>query len=223
MSTRPRVVVASPHKIEREMLAAWLTSEGMEPIAVATAAAAGHGVASRVYDLLIADAGFANTDGVYAASHGRAQTPSIVIGEPGGADEARAFRQGAMYIARPVDRTAFLCSVSLALMDGRPPRRSPRKPISRTAITVDGVASYLLDVSNEGLRVELPRRGGPSPSPIFIVNVPVLGVALSVQRVWVSSAPASVGAAAAWCGATLAQNSYRAEQLWRSFVASVVG
>ena len=221
MSARPKVVVASPHKIEREMLADWLASEGLEPVCVSTALPAVHGLNSRLYELVVADAGFAFAEGIYAASRGRVQTPAIVVGEPGGADEARASRQGAMYITRPVDRAAFMCSVSLALVDGRTPRRSPRKALSKTAVTVDGQPSFLIDVSNEGLRLELPRRaGGPSPSTLFIVNIPSLGVALSVHRVWVSSAPPTVGPAA-WCGAALASNSRRAEQTWRSFVASV--
>jgi hypothetical protein len=221
MSARPKVVIASPHKVEREMLGDWLASDGFEPVCVATALPAVHGLGSRLYDLVVADAGFAFAEGVYAASRGRVQTPAIVVGEPGGADEARAFRQGAMYVTRPVDRTAFLCSVSLALVDGRTPRRSPRKALGKTRVTVDGQPSFLIDVSNEGLRLEIPRgSGGPSPSTMFIVNVPTLGVALSVQRVWVASAPPSAGRAA-WCGAALARNSSRAEQSWRSFVASV--
>lgn len=222
MSTRPKVVVASPHKIEREILAEWLASEGLEPVCVSNAVTAAHGLTSRLYDLLVADAGFAFTEGVYAASRTGAQTPAIVVGEPGGPDEARAFRHGAMYVTRPVDRAAFLCSVSLALVDGRTQRRSPRKPLAKTAVTVDGQPSFLIDVSNEGLRLEIPRRiSGPSPSPLFIVHVPVLGVALSVHRVWVAPAPPTAGRAAAWCGASLGDNSYRANQSWRSFVASV--
>jgi hypothetical protein len=221
MSARPKVVVATPHKIEREMLADWLASEGLEPVCVSTAPPVVHGLASRSYELVVTDAGFAFAEGVYAASRGHVQTPTIVVGEPGGQDETRASRHGAMYVTRPVDRAAFLCSVSLALVDGRTPRRSPRKALAKTPVTVDGQPSFLIDVSNEGLRLELPRRnGGPSPSTIFIVNVPKLGIALSVQRVWVASAPPSAGAVA-WCGAALASNSSRAEHSWRAFVASV--
>jgi hypothetical protein len=222
MSARPKVVIASPHKIEREMLGDWIAAEGLEPVCASSAVTAAHGLGSRLYDLLVVDAGFAFNEGlVYAASRGGAHTPAIVVGDAEGRDEARATRHGAMYVSRPVDRTAFLCSVSLALVDGRTPRRSPRKALAKTPVTVDGQPSFLIDVSNEGLRLEIPRRhGGPSPSPIFIVHVPVLGIALSVHRVWVGSAPASSGPAA-WCGAALGSNSSRAEQSWRSFVASV--
>jgi hypothetical protein len=220
MSTRPRVVIASPHKIEREMLSDWLTSEGMEPVCVTTALAAVHGVSSRLYELLIADAGFAFAEGLYAASRGRAQMPAIVVGNPG-ADQARADRHDAMFIPRPVERDALLSFVSLALVDGRTPRRSPRKPVARNPVTVDGVRSYLIDVSNEGLRLEIPRAGGVSPAPFFVVHVPVLNVALSVQRVWVSNAMRAASGSAVWCGVTVVQNSYRVDQLWRTFVASV--
>jgi hypothetical protein len=204
------------------MLAEWLAAEGMEPVCVASAVAAAHGVSSRSYDLLIADAGFAFGEGLYAASRGRAHMSAIVIGDGGGADEARASRQGAMFVPRPIDRASLLCSVSLALIDGRTPRRSPRKLIARSPVSVDGGRSYLIDVSNEGLRLEIPR-GGPSPAPLFVVHVPVLGIALSVQRVWVSNALRAAGGPAAWCGVTLAQNSLRAEHIWRSFVASIPG
>ena len=49
MSARPKVVVASPHKIEREMLADWLVSEGLEPLFVSSAPPAVHGLNSRLY------------------------------------------------------------------------------------------------------------------------------------------------------------------------------
>ena len=224
MGAQPRVLVASPHKFERELLADWLVSEGMQPVCVASAVAALHGVSSRMYELLVTDAGFAFADGLYAATRGRtSEIPAIVVGEAGGLEESRAARHGAMFVPRPIDRTMLMCSVTMALVDGRTPRRSPRKAVGRCAVSVDGMPSQLVDVSYEGLRVEFPLRGGPSPAPIFVVHVPMLGVALSVHRVWVSGAPTTAAQPTAWCGAALGRNSSRAESSWRAFVASIPG
>jgi CheY-like chemotaxis protein len=224
MGAHPRVVLASPHRAEREMLAEWLASEGLEPVLCSSAPAAIHEIQRRPYDVLVADAGLAFDGGLYAMSHARsAQTPAIVVGESGTGDEVRATRQGAMYVARPVERVTLLCSVSMALIDCRPSRRSRRKPIERFNVSVDGAPSYLIDVSNEGLRLEIPRRGRSSPPPYFIVRIPLIGVALNVQRVWASNAPREAAVDAAWCGVALAENSSRAERNWVAFVDALPG
>lgn len=86
---------------------------------------------------------------------------------------------------------------------------------------VEGAKAYIIDISNEGLRLALPR-GRFAPLPHFVIRVPLIGVALTVRRVWMSAAPVE-SSAGAWCGVELHQPPPRAEQSWRMFVSTASG
>ena len=106
-------------------------------------------------------------------------------------------------------------SVALGLAEGRPARRSPRKLVPRLLASVDGVTSKIVDVSSEGVRLEI---AGASPSalpPYFILKVPAFGVAAKVKRVWVAM-PAQ-----GTCGAAASSRSRRRKPPPRHAVADV--
>jgi CheY-like chemotaxis protein len=215
-SVRTRIVVASPHAAERDTFAEWLVAGGFDPIRAATVPAAIAAMAARPFDLLIADVAWAFSQGLDAAGrpHRRQPlTPTIVIGDA----PSQALVRGAMYVGRPVDRDTLVCTIAMALMDERPVRRSPRKVVDRFDAIVDGVRSHVIDVSREGLRLEIPAIRRVSLPPFFSVRVPIVGLALMVQRMW--GMRRSV--AASWYGAALARNSHRAEQAWRDFVEAL--
>jgi hypothetical protein len=144
------------------------------------------------------------------------------VGEPDPAAQAHAERRQAMYVERPVDRATLLCLVAMAVGEGRPVRRSPRKRVARFEAVVEGTPSFLLDVSNEGLRLESPA-GRRSAPPYFSVQVPLIGVTLLVQRIWTSQVLNASGRAVALAGAALAANPARVERAWRAFVAAIPG
>lgn len=213
MSLRPRVVVATPDRSEVALLAEWLLVEGLEPVPVRSLPGAIQEVQSRSFDVLVADARFAFDRQLQATVRTRnARAPLVVLGGPDSAAE----RAGTFHLGRPVDQTLFLCHVAMAIVEGRPPRRSLRKRIAPIDALVDSGEVYLIDVSNDGLRFELPR-GRTAPPPQFTVRVPLLGIALPVRRAWIATAP-SEHVAIAWCGVELFQPPPRAVQNWRSFV-----
>jgi len=224
MSSHHRIVIATPHAAEREALASWLSSEGFEPVRAATAPAAIEAVRAHPFDSLICDFEFAFTHGVHAAARGRsrnAQTPVIVVGDADAAAQARAENRGASYLPRPVDRVALVCLVSMALSEERPVRRSLRRAVNRFEATADGTPCHLLDVSNEGLRIELPRTRR-SLLPYFDVKVPLIGTTLIVQRVWIAATRvAGTATDAICCGAALVNNNARSERAWRMFVDAI--
>ena len=225
MTTRPRILVASPHLAECEALADWMCSEGFDLVRTSTSASAADEIQARAFDLLVADFAFAFRDGLHAASRARAcnlQTPTVVIGESDPAAQAHAERHRAMYLSRPVERTSLVCTISMAIMEGRPARRSPRKTISRFDALVNGAPSYIVDVSNEGLRLEIPqdRRSSALP-PYFSVWIAMIGVALKAQRIWANAVPGSGRTGMVSCGATLSKNQSGAEQAWCAFVDTV--
>ncbi len=220
MSGSPRIIVALPSPTERVEVADWLSGERLEPVPVASSHAAMEAMRARPFDLLIADAVFAFQEGLHACGRARSPlTPTIVIGRETDEPKGDAVDGQTMYLARPVERSMLVCFVSMALLEGRPPRRSIRKPVSRVDIVVNGVPSRLVDVSNEGMRLELSSDRRTALPIYFKVRVPLMEVGVFVKRMW--TRPSSSHAAMTWYGGALAENRPGAEQAWRSFVEMV--
>jgi hypothetical protein len=215
MANRPRIILVLPDVTECATLAEWLVTDGFEPIRCAGPRAAAEEMRVRPFDLLVADATLAMRDGLLAASRGRNPlTPAILIGNSTAADPRDIV---SMYLGRPLERGTFVCMVSMAIMDGRPTRRSARKIANRFEAIVNGVPSHILDVSTEGLRLEVPRQRLAVPPPYFNVRLPLMGIAITVQRIWARS-PSQGRTPVIWCGALLSANRPGTEQGWRAFV-----
>jgi hypothetical protein len=214
MSLKPRVVVASPDRVEVAMLSDWLLADGVDPVPVRSLAGALQEVQSRPFDVLVADERFAFEGDLHAVARTRnPRAPLVALGRGPGAGVQRA---DTFHVPRPIDQTLFLCHVAMAIVEGRPARRSLRKRVTPIDALVEGAAVTLLDVSNEGLRFELARRR-IVPPPQFTMRVPLLGVGLTLRRAWIAS-PHGETPETSWCGAELLQMSPRALQNWRTFV-----
>ena len=221
MTGRPRIVIATPDRAECEIVADWLAADGCEPVKAVNLRAAADEIQARTFDLLVADYVFAFRGGLHAVSRGHArnpQTPTLVLGDPSGAARALAERHHTTYVERPIDQASLVCMVSMLILENRPVRRSPRKGVRRLEAFVDGMRARLLDVSNEGLRLEMPRGGRSAAPPYFNVRVPVVGVALTIQRVWTSIASDPSRGEVGFCGGALTDTSQRAGEAWRAFV-----
>jgi hypothetical protein len=217
MAQRPRIVIALADAAERGAVAQWLVEEGFDCVCRPNANAAADEMQSRPFDLLIADAAFAFA-GLHRVgrSSGHPITPTIVVGDALVADRCEQ-SSWAMYLARPIDHALLVCTVSMAILDGRPLRRSVRKTVNFAAI-VNGIPAQIIDVSNEGVRLEMPRDRCAVPPPYFTVRVPIIGVGVTVQRMWARPRPGGGKAEVTWCGGALAANPSRSEGAWRSFV-----
>ena len=221
MASSPRVVIATPHRLECTAAADWLQAEGYEPVKATTLSRASQEVKERSFDLVVADFDFAFRGGLQVLSRERARNPkapSVVIGPVDATAQAHAVRRDAMYLTRPLDQIALVCMVQMALLESRPERRSARKPVNRFDAIVGGVPSHIVDVSNEGMRLEIPRsRTAAPPPPIFPVRVPLLGVNVLVRRMWTCTLPGG-GNEASWYGGELAGHPGRIDLAWRTFV-----
>jgi hypothetical protein len=201
-------------------MADWLSPEGFEPVRHLTAGAALADIEGRSFDLLIADAAFAFGHRLHSASRARRpSTPTIVIGDAAAARQSESINRQVMYLPRPIERPLLVCTASMAIADGRPLRCSARKPAHRFEAIVNGIPSYIIDVSNEGLRLEMPRERCAIPPPYFNARVPHVGVAVIVQRMWARTR--SGDGAVTLCGGALAQNTAKAAGAWRSFVDTI--
>ncbi len=216
MSFRPRIVIATPPTIESKSLPDWLTPEGFEPVRLSNPGRLAEELSQCRLDLLIVDSTFAPV-AINAVRARNPQLPVVVLGDADRAAEAQAMARGAVYLTRPIDRDVLVCTVGMAIAETRPVRRSERKP-TRLGVVVQGVSSQIIDVSREGLRLEIPRHATVAPPPpMFDVHVPMLGVALNVRRLWIASAPPSVRDAT-WYGGELSNNTRRVELAWHTLV-----
>jgi AmiR/NasT family two-component response regulator len=211
----PRIIVALPNEIECATIAEWLSSNRFEPVRRTDARSAAREMHARDFDLLVADATFAMRDGLLAVSRKRNPSmPIVVIGDDAEADLRDAASRHAMYLRRPLERATIVCTVMMAIMEGRPTRRSERKIASRFEAIVNDVPSHIIDASYHGLRLQMPAQGMSALPRHFAVRVPLIGVAVTVQRVWARSVPGQLIS----CGAALSANRPAIEQRWRGFV-----
>jgi CheY-like chemotaxis protein len=221
MSFRQQVLVATPNADEAAALSAWLDAEGFEPLAKPTSRSASDAVASQPFDLAVVDASFVLDGSVRAFGLARfRETPVIVLGDA--ADSIACAPLGAqiMFLERPVERATFICTVTMALMEARADRRWPRRAIRPFEATVNGVKSYIIDVSREGVRLEMPR-DRRMITPQFALRVPLIGVGVSVQRVWVRVPRPDERVGVMWCGGQLGKNTVLADQAWQRFIDTV--
>jgi len=217
--SRTRVAVASRSRAERAAITEWLEEGGYHAMQVPNPSAPARDLEALGFEALVLDAELMSVGALMHVARYRATPrPVIVVGEADPDLEIEAERRGASYLVRPVDRGGMLFAVTLALAEGRPTRRSERKPLPRVPAAADGVPSRIVDVSYEGVRVELPARERSALPPFFTLRVPLLNTALLVQRVWVCSSSEADAAGMLWCGGALARNPQRAEVAWRSLV-----
>lgn len=217
MSARPRILVATADKTESETLCDWLLAESLEPVPARTLPIAVRHLEGTSFDAIVARAEFAFSDLLKAARRARQFRAPVIVLTDDGATEAAAERAGFLSTGRPVDRTLVMCAVTMALVESRPARRSVRKPVALIEAVAQGVPAALVDVSNEGMRLQLPRDHRALP-PVFNVRVPLVGLGLSVQRCWLSTGAPAGTSDVAVCGVALYDNAAVRELGWRRFV-----
>jgi DNA-binding response OmpR family regulator len=131
--------------------------------------------------------------------------------------ERDAQRHGAAYLVEPVGAAALLEEVSQKLAEISPERQWPReRPPGTLVVHVAERPARVVDLSYDGVRLELPQSGDDVPSR-FAVTVPGHGVVIRVRPVWTHRAPSG------WlgCGAQLSETNPRTRAKWRRLVDSV--
>ncbi|MCA1584152.1 MAG: hypothetical protein LC791_05055 [Acidobacteria bacterium] len=218
MTHRPRIGVACPAPGERAALAEWLDAGGFEPVGMFNEVSISRELDAEAFEVLIVDEALVASGAVSQAMRARGtRRPLIIISNPPDASPKRKTSLHAMTMTRPVAHEDLLLAVSLALAEGRPARRSPRLQVPLLSSTIDGVASQLVDVSAEGLRLELSEQHRGSVPPFFTVRVPAFNVVIIAKRVWVARA-ATASSGRVWCGATLASGAEYAGGAWRALL-----
>jgi len=210
-----KIGVACPIPGERAAFLEWLNLAGYEPVPMLNLDTVGRDLTTRPLEALIADVSLVSAADLPRIVKVLGQNrPLILTGDP--KDAIEDVPRDATWIDRPVTRDTFMLSIALALAEGRPARRSPRKLVPKLMSSIDGVSSKIVDVSAEGVRLEIP---GASPSvlpPYFTLRVPGFGVAAKVKRVWVAT-PAQ---GSMWCGGVVEKQAEKATVAWHKFIAN---
>ena len=211
-ANRIRIGVACPKPGERAAFLEWLKDTEYEPVPMLDIDAIGRDLNIRPIEALIADVSL-----VPAADLPRVvktlgpNRPLVLVGDP--EQRVEDVPRDATWIARPVTRDNFTMSVALALAEGRPARRSPRQLVPRLLSSVDGVSSKILDVSEEGVRLELTCASTSALPPYFTLRVPGFGVNAKVKRVWVATPSHGL----MWCGGIIEKRAATAVA-WSNFL-----
>ena len=211
-----KIGVACPIPGERAAFIEWLSLAGYGPAPMISLETVGRELtAAQPIEALIADVSL-----VSKAELARLikvlgpNRPVILVGSPGEAIED--VPRDAAWMDRPVTRDAFLLSVALGLAEGRPSRRSPRKLVPKLLSSIDGISSKVMDVSTEGVRLEISGTSPASLPPFFTLKVPGFGVAMKVKRVWV----ATPSQGSVWCGGVLERPSDATVATWKNFISN---
>ena len=215
MSSNPvRIGVACPLPGERAAFLEWLTDTGYEPVPMLNIETVAKELPARPIEALIADVSLVSAiDLPRVVRMLGPNRPLILVGAA--KDRIEEVPRDASWITRPATKETFTLSIALALAEGRPARRSPRQVVPKVLATIDGVASKIVDVSDEGVRLEIPTGASAALPPFFMLKVPAFGVAAKVKRVWV----AQPGQGHTWCGGIVERPAEKAAKMnWNSFV-----
>jgi hypothetical protein len=216
---RTRVAVAAQSHAECATLVEWLDAGGYHAIQVPSPSAAPRELEALNFEMLIVDSELMTVGSLmHVARYRPTPRPVMVIGDEDVQAEVEAERRGATYLLRPIERGALLLAVTLALAEGRPMRRCTRKAVPPMPATVEGVPTRIIDVSYEGVRLELAAKDRAALPPVFTLKVPMADVSVHVQRVWTGIGSTARTAGTLWCGGALAQNQERAMVGWRTLV-----
>jgi DNA-binding response OmpR family regulator len=223
MTVRRQALVVAPDADLGATLADWLAVGGYNTVVVRTFAAARTELDAATPDLLVTELKLGAYNGLHLAIRARsrkAKVPVIVIGEPDAVLQAEAEHLQAAYLTRPVDEQRLLATIRQIEAEYRPTRRSPRKRVAALDAMVDNVQARVVDVSYEGLRLQLPEAPVAAVPPYFVLRIPLFNVNCRAQRVWTQDAPDKSGM---WCGATLVGGDPAGAVAWRALVDAVPG
>jgi hypothetical protein len=214
-SNAVRIGVACPIPGERAAFLEWLTLAGYEPVPMISIDNMTRELTTRPIEALIADVSLIPKNDLARVVKMLGPNRSLIVV---GAREKKIedVPRDATWIERPVTRDAFLLSVALGLAEGRPSRRFPRKMVPALMSSIDGISSKLMDISLEGVRLEIVGAAPATLPPFFTLKVPGFGVATKVKRVWV----ASPSQGAVWCGGVIEKPTANQFATWKKFMSN---
>ena len=207
------VGIACPVPSERAAFVEWLAAAGYQPVSMRDVRALARDLKQQPIEALVASAEVVSQVGLPTVL--KILTPNRPLVVVGRLDSCPPeSRRRASWLDRPTSADALAIGVALALAEGRPVRRSARKSVLYLPATVNGVVSQVVDVSDEGVRLQLKNDTPSTLPPYFTLRVEAFGVAAVVQRAWFARPEART----VLCGGRIQQHLPRSKT-WAHLVA----
>jgi DNA-binding response OmpR family regulator len=219
---RQALVVVSDAELG-ERLVEWLADAGYHARVLRVFAVARAELDSTAPDLLVSQIKLGAYNGLHLAIRSRSRgskLPIILIGDPDAVLQAEAERHHTAYLGLPLDSQVFHETLRREQADYRPTRRSPRKRVPMLDALVNDVQARILDVSYEGLRLQVSEQESAAIPPYFMLRIPLFNLSCRAQRVWTQDPPDRNGL---WCGAAIVGVDVAGAVAWRSLVDAVPG
>jgi FixJ family two-component response regulator len=223
MSVRRQAVVVVTDARLADTIVESLATLGFAARVVREFAAARAELDGSAPDLLVAQIKLGAYNGLHLAIRARsrgAKTPIVLLGDADSMLQAEAERHQAAYLTLPLEEQVFLEIVKRGQSEYRPTRRSPRKRVPMLDALVNDVQARVLDVSYEGLRLQVSDPLPESIPPYFMLRIPLFNLSCRAQRVWTLDPPDQAGV---WCGAAIVGVDPAGAVAWRALVDSVPG
>lgn len=205
-----RVGVALADETEQQRAAEWLRDADMTPHALTERAVLAGDIRELYLDCVVVDAALVARGALGGLRRHDTRLPVVAVGDADAPSNAVLRRRNVTVIDRPLDGQALSLAVALAHGEGRQARKRTRKPTGRFPARVGGAVADLLDVSDEGLRLEIDLAHAARLGPQFRVQVPMVALDVLVRRVWVGRGRSG----RVQCGAVLQGPSPAQQRAW---------
>jgi hypothetical protein len=215
MRERASIALACPEAGERTAVEKWLSQSGYDPVALPDLSRLDDNLQAAPIEALIADVALVPRQDDLRGLVRRLgnNRPLVVVGDA--SRLPRAMLGELSVIARPLTRESVLLSVGLALAEGRPARRFPRRPVEPIPALAHGVAVTVREASVGGVGIELAAPRQSVLPPFFSLRIPSFGVHVLVKRAWMAADSSEVMR----CGGTVEGDLPGATRSWSEFAA----
>jgi hypothetical protein len=213
VTNRASIAVACTQPAERASVSDWLSQSGYDPVAVSDFSRLDDELQSHAVEALIAELALVPRENDVRDLVRRlgSNRPLMILGDasrlPG------AVMGDLSVIKRPLTREGLLLSVGLALAEGRPARRFPRRDVEPIPAVAHGSAVTVREASVGGVGLDLAGARQAVLPPYFELRVPAFGVHVVVKRAWM----VPVGPALMRCGGTIEGDLPDATRPWAEF------
>jgi len=216
------LVVEDDHSM-RLLLTSVLTQAGYEVIAVSTLETAMKALTAEAPDALVADVQLDGYNGLQLVAMCPRPIPAIMVTGTLDAGLEREARQlGADYLLKPIEPSTLVAILDQKLtgvaQNGQyaAVRKSVRTRVGAEVQVLGAAAARVVDVSYEGLRLQIERTTGPWLPLAFDIAFPSSDIVVPVDVVWKRRA----GEAIWLCGAAVPPEH---QDTWRVLVDNLVG
>lgn len=139
-------------------------------------------IARQAFGCLVADGALLSSGYLASIRKRDPRVPVVALVDPAQAEDATFRRLSVM--TRPCDPAEVAARVDLAFSESRQARRRHRTRTPRVPSRVRGAAATILDISLDGIRLEVAQADAAKFGPRFRLQVPMVALDVELQRVW---------------------------------------